>query len=401
MGILDTPARPPLLRGSSISYLGDSITQGAFATYSYTDAFPLHVGLASQQKYAAVGYHGVGGERTDQMLARVQTALQKRPAYLMVLGGTNDIGQGVSGGQTDIQMVNTIAANLKAIYQAAKAKGTIPIAATIPPNNSAGQRKRVILKANIWIRRYAIQNGLPLVDFYSLLAKDGITATPAGNWKDVYAMDGTHPNAAGTAAMGALVASTLSTAGPAGPMPAICTDLVDTAQEVFLMRNPLFQSATGDPKKPDIYSAYGAPTSDANTVYSLVSDAQVPGKMQQIAMNTTATNGGGLQGQSSATVAAGDIIAISGYITSDGAATAQVQISCGTGVTYKPAYLGIGAAVTRGVYYMEFPAPAAGVVTVSMLTGSRSGFASTIAFGYPSVVNLTAAIGETVAQNPN
>ncbi|MEV8149968.1 GDSL-type esterase/lipase family protein [Arthrobacter sp. NPDC080073] len=401
MGILDAPSRPPFLRGSSIAYLGDSHVQGPFATYNYGDAFPLHVGLASQQKYTSAGFHGIGGERSDQILARVQTALARRPTYLLVQAGTNDIGQGISGGQSDIQIVNTIATNLKAIYRSAKAVGSIPVACTVPPQNTAGQRQRVILKANIWIRRFAIQNGLPLVDFYTLLAKDGITATPAGNWKDAYAADGTHGNAAAAAAIGALVVSTLNAAGPAGTMPSLCTDLVDSGQGIWLMRNPLFQATSGDLKKPDNFSTYGASTSDANTVYSLVSDALVPGKMQQIAMNASATTSGGLQGVSTVTVAAGDIIAIGGYITTDGVTTSQVQIQCGGGTTYKPVSLGIGAAVTRGVYYMEFAAPSSGAVTVNLLAGLRAGFAATVAFSYPSVVNLTAAIGETVAQSPN
>lgn len=398
-GFSAAPTVQTFIRGSSIAYLGDSITAGSLAIYNYTDAFPLHVGLQSQQKYVSAGFFGVPGERTDQMLARVQNALARRPTYLMVLGGTNDIGQNI-GILSDLQIINAIKTNLTAIYATAKAAGTIPIAATIPPNNSAGQRQRVILKANIWIRRYAIQNGLPLVDFYTLLAKDGISATPAGNYKDAYASDGTHPNAAGAGAMGALVANTLGTVNAYAYMPAICQDLVDTSQSIWMMGNPLFKSSTGDPKKPDNFSTYGAPTSDANTVYSMVTDSLVPGNMQQIALSASATQSGGLAGTSSGSVSKGDVIAISGYVTTDGVDTSQVQVVIG-GITYKPVSLGVGPAVTRGLYYMEFPAPAAGTVTVNLLTGFRSGFASTIAFSYPAVVNLTAAIGETVPQNPN
>lgn len=414
---LDSFAASPLgaspLGASTIAYLGDSHVAGAFGTYVYTSTFPLLVGLTSQQKLISVGYHGVGGERTDQMLARVSTALARRPNFLLLEGGTNDIGQAISnyaGGYpttpaatvaaVDRTVIASIAANVQAIVAAAVKVGATPVLCAVPPNNAAGARQRLILKANIWLRRYAARNGFPFVDFYPLLAKDGISQTPAGNGKTEYAQDGTHYNAAGNTAMANLVMQSILNRTPPGP--SLATDLVGVGTgDVWMLANSLFQNASGDPKKPDNFTAYGTPTSSTATLYSLVSDAQVPGKMQRIAHTTSANNIGALSAISSASVAAGDVIAIAGYLTSDGLAPCEVQIQCGSGPTYKPVSLLAGQPVTRGLYAMEFVAPAAGQVTVNLIASRTSGVASVTDFGYPSVVNLTAAIGETIPMSPN
>lgn len=414
---IDSFAVSPLgaspLGSATIAYLGDSHVAGAFGTYVYTSTFPLMVGLISQQKLVSVGYHGVGGERLDQMLARVSTALARRPNFLLLEGGTNDIGQAISnwsGGYpttpaatvaaADRSVIASIASNVQAIVAAAIKVGATPVLCAVPPNNSAGARQRLILKANIWLRRYAARNGFPFVDFYPLLAKDGISQTPAGNGKTEYAQDGTHFNAAGNTAMANLVVQAILNRTP--PSPPLATDLVGAGTgDVWMMSNSLFQNAAGDPKKPDNFTAYGAATSSTTTLYSLVTDPLVPGKMQRIEQTTSASNIGALQSVSSGSVSAGDVIAIAGYVTSDGAAPCEVQILCGSGPTYKPVSLLAGQPVTRGLYYMEFVAPAAGQITVNLIASRTSGVASVVDFGYPSVVNLTAAIGETTPMSPN
>lgn len=65
--------------------------------------------------------------------------------------------------------------------------------------------RRLVLKANIWLRRYASRDGFPFVDFYPLLAEDGISQTPARNAKTEYAQGYTHYDGAGNIAMTNLV----------------------------------------------------------------------------------------------------------------------------------------------------------------------------------------------------
>lgn len=400
MGLLDPPAAPPLRRGTSIAFVGDSITAGSSATYNYGDAFPVYAVLASAGKLVSVGYYGVGGETTTQMLSRVSTALAKRPTYLHILGGTNDIGQGVDLGQTDLQMVTTIRDNITSMCRSAKSVGATPILGTIPPANAGAQRQRTVLKANVWIRRYAIINGYPLVDYYTLLAKDGFSETPAGNWKAAYALDGIHPNATGHGAMGALLADAL-TALTYSYMPPLATDVMDTANACWLVPNVMWKNATSQPGiRPDNANALGAPYSDVNTVYSLVTDSVIPGNLVQVAMNTSATQQGGVATSASSSVTSGDVISCAGMFTTDGVVGFQVQLII-AGTTYKPMNIGAGTAITRGMYYMEVPAPTTGIIQIQLITANPAGSAATVKFGYPSVTNLTTSIGESTPMNAN
>jgi lysophospholipase L1-like esterase len=394
--------KPRAAHGTTIAFLGDSNTAGDTGLYNYGAAFPPVAMLMSGGRLTSVGFHGLGGETSAGGVTRVGTALAKRPTYLHVLYGTNDIGQGIQAGQTDSQILQALFANIRTICERAEAAGAVPVLGTVPPQNDGGQRTRCNLKANIWLRRYAALKGYPLVDYYTLLAKDGIAQTPAGNGKTEYAQDGTHFTNRGYAAMAKLLVDTLTTF-PYARYPTLVTDRFDTTQALYLLPNSLWTSHTAFPnKRPDNTSVVGAPVTDANTVYSLVTDSVMPGNVQQIAFNTSATTQGGLSITSGTTCTAGDVIALAGYFDTDGVVGGQVQLIINGSTTYKPFNFGvIGIPITRGIYSFEVVAPVGGSLAVQLLTGTPAGTAGVVKFGYPTLINLTAAIGETVPLNAN
>lgn len=377
------PTQGQAILGNTISWLGDSHVAGSTdaANLYFADAFPTYAEIIAAGRLRTVGYHGIGGERSDQIRARVTAALAQRPALLAVEAGTNDIGQGIDSGMTDDQILAQIRTNLVAIYDAARAAGAVPVACTLPPNNAGDRRKRLIAAANAWLKAYTMARGIPLVDFWAILTKDGLAQTPAGNWRDEYASDGTHANPAGRGAMGRVFVTTL-----APLLPTRQPYLVrDTADQVNLIRNPLFAENVGDPKKGDAWYTYGAPTSSTTSLYSLVTDPLIPGRMQQIQQLAGSDLAGLASSATTASATAGDRMAVALVVTTDGGVAWSVIVNTG-GKAYRPASMEAGTAITRGVVYLEFLAQATGTLDLNLLVGGGVG---TIAYGQITLINLT------------
>ncbi|MEN8582808.1 GDSL-type esterase/lipase family protein [Burkholderia sp. RS01] len=127
MGILDAPALSPLLRPNTLVGLGDSLIEqggGAPVAVSHRSYGMLTwAQFFSGQRLQLLRNSGVGGERTDQILARVATGvLSYKPGY--VTAGTNDVAQAIP--------MATIKANLAAIWSMLDATGIRVVATTIP-----------------------------------------------------------------------------------------------------------------------------------------------------------------------------------------------------------------------------------------------------------------------------
>lgn len=388
------------IRGNTIAWIGDSITAGSIVTGNLTatylgDAFAVYAGVYSGQRLVSTGYYGVPGDTTAQMLTRVQSALSGDPAFLHILGGTNDIGQGISASQTDVQIISTVAEGLAGLCNAAKAAGSTPILGTIPPNNTGGQRQRVIMQANAWIRRYAVANRILLIDYYSILVAGGSTPVGSGNYKTNYSIDGTHPSPLAAALMGQLIWSTL--APYVTPYtPPLCTDLVDASQIAFgytttfyLMYGPLFMNSTSHANLPDGTYPYTGNFSPTGTTYSIITNPNVPGKMLQIVQASGSSLWGVQVGLvNPGTVIGGNRYFLAGMFSTDGGVNIYVQITIGD-ATYTPLYASSpGNPINVGTYGLEFIAPGTGSQTcnVNLLVGAGTG---TVSFGYPSLIDLT------------
>jgi lysophospholipase L1-like esterase len=141
---------------------------------------------------------GIPGNTTAQMDARFASDVAPYASQIdtvFLLAGTND---------SAVTALATWVASMKSIIAKIRALGKQPITATIPPNNNAAPRPAAITQQNAWIRRYAGQNGIPLVDFYEALV-DSAT----GGFLTGYNADATHPAAQGREAMAAALVDTL------------------------------------------------------------------------------------------------------------------------------------------------------------------------------------------------
>ncbi|MBO4467521.1 MAG: glycoside hydrolase family 97 catalytic domain-containing protein [Bacteroidales bacterium] len=149
---------------------------------------------------------GIGGQTTMQMLVRFRAdVIDLKPEYVVILAGINDIGR--NSGYISVEHTFQ---NLVSMVQLAQANGIKPVMCTVLPAREIGWRKRVgdprplIAQLNALIAAYAAQNGIPLVDYHSVMCRDD------GAMKPEYETDAVHPNLAGYKVMEQQLLSTLN-----------------------------------------------------------------------------------------------------------------------------------------------------------------------------------------------
>jgi lysophospholipase L1-like esterase len=173
--------------------IGDSITMG---TISPELSYPA---LLARYCQAEVINKGVSGQETPQMLERFEEdVLSLKPSVVVVMGGTNDVAQGVPA--------EKIVSNLRGMYQEALDRGIVVIACTIPPANVYDPHQKEVRKAvNEWIGDLEVE-GVLIAPTGSAIedsnCSDGLTrAYDSG--------DGLHPNQLGYEAIAKAVEKAL------------------------------------------------------------------------------------------------------------------------------------------------------------------------------------------------
>ncbi len=190
----------------TILAMGDSTTAGTPGFRSPVETPPDGAGNEqSQYTYWAAQLlpgrrflnRGVNGERTDQILRRLEADLKAlRPDAVILLAGVNDLYQGTPPKQ--------IQKNLERMYQLSKEQGVPVVACTIIPYNGMSpaifERMREV---NEWIRKYSREAGLGFCDLFSVMEdpnrSGNLLSTP----------DGLHPDVDGYRRMGEAVADAL------------------------------------------------------------------------------------------------------------------------------------------------------------------------------------------------
>lgn len=206
-------AQKTTIPANTIIILGDSITAqhiyndigGVWSTSSRGYFSWANVLLRHRFKLLAV--KGVGGQRSDQILARVESDIinnNPKPRWCLVEAGVNDIGQGVSR--------DAIIENLQQIYSKLINKGIKVIATTITPTTSANTQERLetLNLVNRWIKIYCQANSdIVLCDWHGVLTNPSTGLPITG-----VMTDGVHPNVNGASLMGKALFDTLKNITP-------------------------------------------------------------------------------------------------------------------------------------------------------------------------------------------
>lgn len=188
--------------------LGDSTTAGTPFFKSPIEAAPNGSGDATAPfAYRMTQVHpdwtvlnrGVNGERSDQIAARFdRDVLAAHPQFVVILAGVNDVYQGRS--------VESVTAQLKAMYDKARAAKIPVIAGSIVPYNTATPDQNARMHAiNDWIRAEATRDSnVTFVDTRKAAAiPDNIDLLASSP-------DGLHPSIAGYHRMGDAVAAAIA-----------------------------------------------------------------------------------------------------------------------------------------------------------------------------------------------
>jgi acyl-CoA thioesterase-1 len=183
--------------------LGDSITKGVRqgVTAEETFAARLQVLLKTEAGVdVEVVNVGIGGERTDQALPRLEKdVMARRPAIVTIMYGTNDsyVDKGKDASRIT---VDEYTANLRELVKRLRAAGVRPVLMTEPrwgdkaSPNGVGEHPNVRLEKYVEAcRTVAKESGTPLVDNYAHWSEAVEKGTDVGEWTT----DQCHPNAKG------------------------------------------------------------------------------------------------------------------------------------------------------------------------------------------------------------
>jgi acyl-CoA thioesterase-1 len=165
--VLDVPVTLPIgsNRPNRLLAFGDSLTSGDGSRdgSGYRDVLARN--LESLWGPVGIVSSGVGGTQTDDGVLRIGGVLaQRRPAYTLILYGTNDWNS--CRGEVPCFTVE----NLRLMVGAARSTRSLPVLATIPPANPAIP-ERVPPERNQWVhavddllRALARDEGIALAD---------------------------------------------------------------------------------------------------------------------------------------------------------------------------------------------------------------------------------------------
>ena len=318
------------------------------------------------------GNYGAGGERTDQVYARINSVLTSGGDLVLLQMGTNDSRQGVALSVTQGYYRQTVEAILAA--------GMDLIIVGVPPcmDGQNGQDK-----LNAWLKWYAAEMNLPFVDVFSALV-DPTTRAIAAAYSTG---DGVHLHAAGAEVAGQLVAGAIGSLYA----PIVGWGCGSNADATNIVPNAWgLTDATSD-GVPDGWVALGTPTGGTAT-HTLETVTGWPGKAFCIEQNGN-TNARQLYNDtniSSGKFAVGDLMRASIHIRLTGTNEAKVWLALnGSSTGRTQCVLAHIRTATDGVTStVEFRVPTGCTsITFYMLAGPGTGKAY---FGQPTLVNLTA-----------
>ncbi|MEY2882015.1 MAG: Sialidase [Verrucomicrobiota bacterium] len=188
--------------------LGDSITKGARPGVAPGQAFPAVLRNLLRERGVRADVHnvGIGGERTDQALERLERdVISQRPHVVAIMYGTND--GWVDAGKTESRLsLERYTENLRALVRRLRAARIEPVLMTEPKFGEDNRRNGLDEDPNVRLARYvdtcravARELDVPLVDHFA-----GWTEAQAGGRRlQAWTTDGTHPNIEGHADLAA------------------------------------------------------------------------------------------------------------------------------------------------------------------------------------------------------
>ena len=188
-------------RTVKIVTLGDSLTVGEnefeFSNSDESASYPRYLEILAEQRLSSrqkdlvnVVNKGICGDLTSGMLERFsKDVVDEKADYVIILGGTNDIGWGFEPA--------LIAHNLTTMYDTALNRGIVAVACSVPSILGFDDLIPPRLDLNRMIRTEAEKRRIAFVDLFTA------TADPRTNrLSEDYSADGLHLSSKGYKRMG-------------------------------------------------------------------------------------------------------------------------------------------------------------------------------------------------------
>jgi lysophospholipase L1-like esterase len=187
-----------------IVMLGDSITKGVRKGVAAEETFAalVQAALRKQGIPAEVSNVGIGGERTDQALSRLdRDVIAKEPQIVTIMYGTND--SYVDQGKSESRLTeHEYRDNLVQLVERLRRSGIRPVLMTAPRWSAAAKGNAVGEHPNQRLERYvqrcrdvAKELDLPLIDHFAHWTEKEQMGQELGAWTT----DTCHPNPLGHA----------------------------------------------------------------------------------------------------------------------------------------------------------------------------------------------------------
>jgi lysophospholipase L1-like esterase len=197
-----------------IVMLGDSITKGVRPGVNADQTFAAltEKGLRELGRNVKVTNVGIGGERTDQALQRLdRDVLSRRPRFVLIMYGTND-SYVDAGKQSSRLSLADYQRNLRQLIERVRNANATPVLMTEPrwgakgKPNGLGEHPNQRLKQYMEAcRRVATETNTPLVDHYAHWKAQEQAGQDLGKWTT----DECHPNPQGHQEMARLILGVL------------------------------------------------------------------------------------------------------------------------------------------------------------------------------------------------
>jgi lysophospholipase L1-like esterase len=192
--------------GDSIAFMGDSITEQAWDSANGHWGWNSPVGhihlvmnaLEANGIMATAIPGGRSGHTSRDMLKRLQTdVLDKKPTWLILSCGVNDVGPWNAGGKDGV-LLSEYKSNITAIVERSQAAGVNVMVSTITPiyeDQPTNDANRLCVDYNNFLRALAREKKCLLVDLSAdMLAR----RAELGNKGNTVTSDGVHLNTEGS-----------------------------------------------------------------------------------------------------------------------------------------------------------------------------------------------------------
>jgi len=318
----------------------------------------------------------VAGERTDQMLLRVDALIATGISGMTLLGGTNDASQGIS--------TAAFMANIAAIAAKCRKAGIPLVVGTVPPRGASASTAihSSIIGYNLALRQWAPRAGVYLAATHGSLVDISSGAMLAAYDSG----DATHPNTAGHLKLAQAFTAAVSQAINRQ------TPIVSAKSAVSLISNPLFQTnSSGWYEQPGGTGTAPAYSRVADTTgrlpagamwYEMDFDATASGGTRMLAFAPPST--GWTVGDNLLVAASIDLIDVSGYATAANAdpntAGFKIAVYNQSGVALPNAQAGpppLAQAPGEIAFVFQVPAGVTGIflyIPVTLPTGAHLKF---------------------------